>query len=106
MAVPVADCDDDVARSLEADADRLLMILDQADPADSRRREDRLARAVLRLGLVVEGDVAAHDREIERAAGLGHPVDTADELAHDLGPLGIAEIHAVRRRQWARADRA
>src|SRR6185503_7899252 len=40
------------------------------------------------------------------AAGLGHAGDAADELAHDLGALGVAEVHAVGRRQRAGADRA
>ena len=31
----------------------------------------------------------------ERGAGLRHAFDGFGELAHDLGPLGIAEIHAV-----------
>ena len=47
------------------------------------------------LGLVVEADIAAHDREVERAAGVGHPGDGGGELAHDLGLLGIAEVHVV-----------
>src|SRR5690606_30444406 len=42
-----------------------------------------------------EADVAAHDREVERAAGLGHAVDGAHDLAHDLGPLGVAEVQVV-----------
>ena len=45
-------------------------ILDQADHADDRRRVDRLA-----VGLVVEADVAAGDRHVERAAGVGDPLD-------------------------------
>ena len=39
-------------------------------------------------------------------AGLGHALDAADELAHDLGPLRIAEIEAVRDCKRLRADRA
>ena len=65
-----------------------------------------LPRAVLALGLVVERDVAADDREVEGAAGLGHAFDAADELAHDLGPLRVAEIHAVGGRERGGADRA
>ena len=106
MAVAVADRDDDVAGALEGDADRFGPVLDQADAADRRGGEDGLAGAVLRLGLVVERDVARDDREVERAAGLGHAFDAADELAHDLGPLGVAEIHAVGGGERAGADRA
>ena len=60
-----------------------------------------------RLGLVVEADVAAHDREVERAAGLGHAFDAADDLAHDLGPLRVAEVQVVGdgERAWRRRRR-
>jgi len=47
------------------------------------------------FGLIVERDVARHDGEVERLAGLGHAHDGAGELAHDLGLLRIAEIHVV-----------
>ena len=36
------------------------------------------------LGLVVEADIAGHDREVERLAGGGHAADGGGELAHDL----------------------
>src|SRR5207247_2338938 len=51
-------------------------------------------------GFVVEADVAARDWHVERAAGLGDPFDRLDELPHDLGTLGVAEVQAV-----GRADR-
>src|SRR3546814_20615233 len=41
--------------------------------------------------------------EVEHLAGFGHTFDAADELPHDLRPLRVAEIHAVRRRQGHRA---
>ena len=75
-------------------------------PPIAGRRQDGAAAAVLGLGLVVERDVARDDREVERAAGLGHALDAADELAHDLGPLRIAEVHAVGGGERAGADRA
>ena len=34
--------------------------------------------------LVVEADIAGHDREVERLAGRGHAADRGGELAHDL----------------------
>ena len=51
---------------------------------------DRLA-----VGLVVEADVAAGDRDVERAARLGDALDRLDELPHDLRPLRVAEVQAV-----------
>ena len=39
-------------------------------------------------------------------AGVGHAVDAADELAHDLGALGVAEVHAVGGGERPGADRA
>ena len=47
------------------------------------------------LGLVVEADIAGDDGEVERAAGGGHALDGSGELAHDLGLLGVAEVHVV-----------
>ena len=70
-------------------------ILQQPDDADDRRRIDRAA-----VGLVVEADVAAGNRHVERAARLGDSLDRLDQLPHDLGPLWIAEVQAV-----GRADR-
>ena len=67
-------------------------IIDDADDADHRSRIDRLA-----VGLVVEADVAAGNRRIEGAARLGDPFDRLDELPHDLGTFGIAEVQAVGR---------
>jgi hypothetical protein len=43
----------------------------------------------------VERDIAGHDREIERLARLRNAAHAADQLAHDLGPLRIAEIEIV-----------
>ena len=62
----------------------------QAHGADRRCRRNGRA-----IGLVVEADVPAHDREIQFPAGQGHAVNGPDDLAHDLGALGISEIQVV-----------
>ena len=67
--------------------------LQQAHAADGRCRQDRAA-----VVLVVERHVAGDDRKIERARGLANAADTADQLSHDLRPLGIAEIQIVGQR--------
>ena len=54
-------------------ADDAVGVLEQADDADDRRRIDRLA-----VGFVVEADVAAGDRHVERAA---RRADAFDRLA-------------------------
>ena len=51
-----------------------------------------IARA---FGLVVERHVAADDGRLERAAGVAEAADGLDELPHDLGALGVAEVEAV-----------
>src|SRR5438270_13657968 len=102
----MADQDELLAFRLERDGRAVLPVLEQSDAADCRRGEDGEAASVFTLGLVVERDVAAHDGEVERAAGFGHAGDAADELAHDLGPLRVAEVEAVGDRQRLRADRA
>src|SRR5213076_371817 len=53
--------------------------------------------------LIVEGNVSPHYRYVERPAGAGDPVDRFGELPEDLGPLGRAEVQAVRRRTRPRA---
>src|SRR3546814_2866937 len=74
-----------------------------SDVCSSDLGQDRAASAILVFRLVIEGHIAAHDREVEHLAGFGHTFDAADELPHDLRPLRVAEIHAVRRRQGHRA---
>ena len=64
-----------------------------------------VGRIAAALGLIVEADVAGHDREIQRLAGGGHAADGGGELAHDLRLFRIAEIHVVGQRQRAGADR-
>ena len=90
MATGAAHQQQRLVRRLEGRVARPLEVGDQAEAADRRRRQD--ARA---LGLVVEGDVAGDDREIQRPAGVGHALDAAHELAHDVRPLGVAEVEAV-----------
>ncbi len=77
-------------RRLEARRWRCRHVVEQADAADGGRRQDAAA-----VGLVVERDVARHDGEVERPAGLADAADAADELAHGLRPLRIAEIEVV-----------
>ena len=59
--------------------------------ADDRRRVDGAP-----VRLVVERDVARHDRHPERAARRGHALDRLRELPGDLGLLRVAEVEAVR----------
>ncbi len=74
-------------------------VLEQADHADRRRRRDRAA-----VGLVVEGDVAGDDRDLQGAAGVGDSAHRGLELAHDLRLLGISEVQAVGDRERPRSD--
>ena len=76
------------------------LVSEQPHAADRRGREDAAA-----VGLVVKRDVTGHDWKIERAAGLRDALQAADELAHDLGALGIAKVEVVRDRQRPSADR-
>src|SRR5205823_10481581 len=46
-------------------------------------------------GLVVEADIAAHDRDLQRAAGLGQAGDRLLHLPVHLWPVGIGEVQAV-----------
>ena len=104
VAHPLADRDHRVAQALEPDRAAVTPVLQQPDAADRRGGQDRAASAG-RLALIVEADVAGHDREVERTARLRHPLDAADELAHDPRVLRVAEVHAVGRGERDRADR-
>src|SRR5699024_3083085 len=57
---------------------------------DHRGRQDRGV-----TGLVVEGDVAAGDRDLDVDAAVGQAVDRLAELPHDLRVLRGAEVQAV-----------
>src|SRR5205823_6464706 len=63
---------------------------EHADHADDRRRVDRTAEV-----LVVERDVARHDRQPERLAGQRHALDRLGQLVSHLTGLGVAEVEAV-----------
>ena len=77
--------------SCQPDGTRRRDVVDDAEHADDRRREDRLI-----AGLVVERDVAAGDRDAELEAAVRETLDGPRELPHDLGVLGAAEVQAVR----------
>ena len=64
--------------------------VNQPQRADHRGGIDVAAPA-----LVVEADIAAHDRDGQPPAGFAHPVDRLRKLPHDLGVLGVAEVEAV-----------
>ena len=63
---------------------------DEADAADGGRGQDADA-----VGLVVERDVAGDDGKSSARQASPMPSMRADELAHDLGPLGVAEVQVV-----------
>ena len=104
MSAAGADDEDDVADALEGDRRVLRPVLQQADAANRWGRQDGRAAAG-RLRFVVERDVARHDREIERTAGIAHALEAADDLTHDLGPLRVGEVQAVGDRERCRAHR-
>ena len=85
-----ADQQDRLVVGGKADARHLGPVGQQADAADGGGGQDAAA-----IGLVVERDIARNDREIERPAGLADALDGMDQLAHDFGALGIAEIEIV-----------
>ncbi len=100
MAADVADQGKRVAGAQRIGGSATFEIVDDPNAADRRRRQNGLA-----VGLVVERDVAADHREAELAAGFGHALDGAHDLAHDLRPLRVAEIEVVSHRKRACADR-
>jgi len=69
-------------------------VRDHADAADGGSRRNPGAPR-----LVIERDIAGNDREIQRPRRFANAFETADELAHDLGLFGIAEIEIIGQRQ-------
>ena len=67
-----------------------LGVIQHPHHSDDRRRQDGLTAR-----LIVEGNVASHDREIERTARVRDPLDGTDELPEDLRTLGRAEVETV-----------
>ena len=94
MRARAADQPDHVAGGLEGQIHLLVVIGEQANPANRRRRQNGVAAAG-RLALVVEADVARHDRIVQRPAGFGHALDAADQLAHDHRVLRAGKVQAV-----------
>src|SRR5439155_407324 len=72
---------DTVTRALEPLGRPPPRVLQDADHPNDRCRQDRLA-----AGLIVEGNVAAHYRDLEGAARLGDAVDRLGELPENLRP--------------------
>ena len=77
-------------RLAERAADHPPGVLYYAHHAEHRGRQDRPA-----VRLVVEADVAAGDRDLQRPARIADPRHRAGELPHDLRPLRISEVQAV-----------
>src|SRR5262249_48959818 len=79
-----------VAGILESPAHDAIGVFEHANHADDGRRIDRFA-----VGLVVEADVAAGDRHVQRATRFANTFDRSRELPHDRRPLRITEIQTV-----------
>src|SRR6266702_2968353 len=90
LLVRLAQEEDDIAIVLEPSRAPKGQVVEQADHPDHGSRWD-----VPFTGLVVEADVAAHDGQLEGAAGIGEAADALLQLAEDLRPLRITEVQAV-----------
>ena len=73
-------------------------MFEQSHDADDRRRVDGAA-----VGLIVEADVAAGDRRVQRAAGLADALHGLRKLPHDRRAFGVAEVQTVGCGQGARS---
>ena len=73
-------------------------VVEQAEHPDDRGGIDGLI-----FRLVIQAHVAADDRGAQGFAGLGHALDDLLQLVVDVRFFGIAEVEAVRDRQWSSA---
>ena len=85
VVVAGADQEDEIAVLPETSAEALAVVVEHPDHADHRRRIDRRLAA----RVVVQAHVAAHDREVESAAGVGEAGNRLLHLPIHLGPVGL-----------------
>src|SRR4051812_1595982 len=74
-------------------------MFEKPDDANGRRWIDGVA-----VRLVIEADVTAGNRYVQRATCCANPFDCFGELPHDLGPLRISEVEAVGRAERLRTS--
>ena len=79
------DEEDCIAGLLPGQASHTADVIHPTNHADHRRGVDRLHRAVVLFGLVVERDIAAGDGGVEGAAGIGDPAAGHGQLPEPLG---------------------
>ena len=84
----------DFALGFERHGRHGIKVVDEADAADGRGRQNGTS-----VGFVVERDVAGDDGIVEDLAGFADAFDSLDDLAHDFGLLRIAEVEIVGDRQ-------
>src|SRR5207248_3987730 len=84
------DQEDEVPVGAEPRHQSPVVVVDDADHPDHRGRVDGAA-----LGVVVEADIAADDRQVERATGVGEPAGGLLQLPVDLRLVRVAEVQAV-----------
>ena len=89
---------DDIALAFEPLGCDVSFVIDDPDHSDRGSRIDHACRA-----LIIEGDVAAHDRRLKLTAGLGDSFDAFTELPKVLGLVGITEVQIIRHRERTRA---
>ena len=82
---------DEEPRTGEARPHEEPVVLDEPEHPDDRRGPDRGPAR-----LVVEAHVPPGHGGSEAPAGIRHPPDRLGELPHHLGPLGVAEVQAIR----------
>ena len=81
---------DPMARRFEPLCRQSARVLEHTDDTDDGRGQDRSPTR-----FIVEGNVAAHYRELERSAGLGDALHRLGKLPQDLRPLRRAEIQTI-----------
>ena len=82
--------DDDIARKLKPWSDHPLQFGEQPDHSHRRRRINRLA-----ISFIIETNVPAHNRNLERHASVAHPANDLGKLPHDFRILRAAKIQAI-----------
>src|SRR5690349_15874716 len=82
--------DDGVTFVAEGDFEHAACVIEDAKDPDYRSRINRFAKS-----FVIETDVAAGDRSLERVAGFREALDSFAELPHHFRLLRATEIEAI-----------
>src|SRR5207248_1834344 len=92
---------DEISGILKTRLDQTLNVVDQSYHPDYRSRQNAAP-----FRLIIETNVAGHDRGLERLARFGDAVDDLRKRPHHFGAFGRSKVQAVGNRNRLRLPTA